>query len=190
MENLEKFIREKREAFDNAEPDLKIWAAIDQKLEAQTKDKTAKVVSMGTNWFPGLKMAASVLLVLATGIGIGFYMKAESEPPTLADISPEHAEMEQYYEKEISKREKQLLLVSNTKPPEVKQHLEEIDQIMMELREELINAPKGSRELIIRNMIESYKNKADILEQVLNSQHNHSNSNFSKSINSNEKDTI
>lgn len=62
---------------------------------------------------------------------------------------------------------------------------------MNELRHELTNAPKGSREQIIRNMITSYKNKMYILERVLdeNQQRQFVQTNIN-TTNKNEKDTI
>jgi hypothetical protein len=185
MENLERFILDNREAFDTETPDLKVWAELDKQLNS----KQAKVVSLSA-WLPKMRLAASVALLVATGISIGFYLKSNTKTPSLADVSPEHAEMEQFYQKEIEKKERLLLQVANHEAPDVKQDLQAIDQVMLELREELTNAPKGSREHIIKSMIESYKNKVDILERVLQERENYSNTNISKQQSNNEKDTI
>ncbi len=192
MEKLEKFILENRDSFDTETPDLRVWADLNHRLNEQEESKPqAKVVSLWA-FLPKMKVAASIALLMATGIAIGFYLKSNSEPPSLADISPEHAEMENFYKREIEKKEKLLVQVANTETPvpEVQQDLASIDQIMLELREELTNAPRGSREQIIRTMIESYKTKVDILERVLEENKNHSNSNISKPNRNNEKDTI
>lgn len=188
MDKLEKFILDNREAFDSETPDLKVWAAIDVRLDEAEKPQ-AKVVSF-YQWIPKLRIAASVALLLTVGIGIGFYLKSNATPPGLADVSPEHAELERFYQKEINKKEQLLVNVAQTTAPEVKQDLQQIDQIMLELRAELMNAPKGSREQIIRTMIESYKTKVEILERVLDESSNHSNTNRNKIEHKNEKDTI
>lgn len=187
MDKLEKFILDNQEAFDSETPDLKVWAAIDARLDAGQKSQ-AKVVSF-YEWLPKLRIAASIALLLTVGIGIGFYLKSTASPPTLADISPEHEEMERFYQKEINKKEQLLVKVAQNTAPEVQQDLQKIDQVMLELREELMNAPKGSREQIVRTMIESYKMKVEILERVLD-ESNHSNTNHNKIVNKNEKDTI
>jgi hypothetical protein len=189
MEKLEKFILDNREAFDTEIPDLKVWAALDKQLNQTAAPTQAKVIAL-SSWLPKMRIAASVALLVATGISIGFYLKSNTAPPTLAEVSPEHAEMERFYQKEIEKKERLLVQVANNEAPEVKQDLQAIDQVMIELREELMNAPKGSREFIIKNMIESYKNKVDILERVLQGSQNYSNTNISKQQSNNEKDTI
>jgi hypothetical protein len=189
MENLEQFIHNNREAFDTEIPDLRVWAALDRQLNVQTAPKEAKMVSL-LSWLPKMRIAASIALLVATGISIGFYLKSNSAAPSLADVSPEHAEMEQFYQKEIEKKERLLVQVANQEAPAVKQDLQAIDQVMVELREELMNAPRGSRAHIIKNMIESYKNKVDILERVLQNRENYSNTNISKQQSNNEKDTI
>lgn len=187
MDKLEKFILDNREAFDSETPDLNVWAAIDARLN-QAQKPQAKVIALN-QWLPKLRIAASVALLLTIGIGIGFYLKSNAAPPSLADVSPEHAELERFYQKEINKKEQMLVQVAQTTAPEVKQDLQQIDQIMLELRAELMNAPKGSREQIIRNMIESYKMKVEILERVIE-ESNHSNTIRNKKEHINEKDTI
>lgn len=195
MKNLEKFILDHREAFDSEVPDLKVWAKIEHNLPKETLPKLsvetnqkAKVVALW-DYLPSLRVAASVAMILAVGVAIGFYMKSNITPPSLADVSPEYGEMENYYQREIAKKEKKLMQVSQ-KAPQVQQDLAAIDQVMMELRQELYNAPKGSREQIIRTMIESYKNKTDILERVLKESEQHSINHNAKPDFNNEKDTI
>jgi hypothetical protein len=190
MEKLENFIRENREAFDSETPDLRVWAALNKQLSENAQPSNTKIVYI-SNWLPRLRIAASVALLVVTGIGIGLFLSRNNNLPDLADISPEHAEMENYYKKEIGKKERELVQISNTANyPEVKKDLASIDQVMLELREELMNAPKGSREQVVRTLIESYKNKVEILERVLEESKNHSNSNISKPFRYNEKDTI
>jgi hypothetical protein len=187
MDRLEKFIFDNREVFDSETPDLKVWAAIDAQL-SHAQQPTARVIALHT-WMPKLRIAASIALLLTVGIGIGFYLKSNATPPSLADVSPEHAELERFYQKEINKKEQLLVKVAQTTAPEVQQDLQQIDQVMLELRAELMNAPKGSREQIIRTMIESYKIKVEILERVLD-ESNQSNTNRIKFEYNNEKDTI
>ena len=168
MNHLEKFIQENREAFDNATPDLRVWATLNQGLDEAVLvpqvAPQAKVIRMPI-FANKLRIAASVAGLLLSGIAIGFFVKSSQKTTTLASISPEYGEMEQYYQQQIEKKTKQLVSLKNVE--EVKIDLSHIDTVMEELRNELTNAPKGSREQIIKNMITSYKNKVDILEQVL-----------------------
>jgi hypothetical protein len=49
----------------------------------------------------------------------------------------------------------------------VMEDLQQIDEVQKDLRRELQNAPKSSREEIIQTMIKNYQTKLDILERVL-----------------------
>ena len=169
MSHLENFIQENRAAFDTATPDLRVWAELNQRLDAampiqQAAAPQAKIIRMPI-FANKLRIAASVAGLVLVGIAIGFYTKSNQQANSLAAISPEYGEMEQYYKQQIDKKTKQLASLKNA--DEVKADLNQIDNVMEELRNELTNAPKGSREQIIKNMITSYKNKVDILETVL-----------------------
>jgi hypothetical protein len=172
MNNLENFIQNHRGEFDSATPDLRVWAALNKRLEEVQLETSptvaapqAKIIRMPINMASRLRIAASVAGLLLFGIAIGFYLKSSSKSTDLASVSPEYGEMERYYQQQIDKKSKQLVSLKNAE--EVKADLNEIDAVMAELRNELTNAPKGSREQIIRNMILSYQNKINILERVV-----------------------
>jgi hypothetical protein len=192
MNHLENFIEENRAAFDNATPDLRVWATLNQRLDEtaliQQIAPQAKIIRMPI-FANKLRIAASVAGLVLSGIAIGFFIKSNQTNTSLSTVSPEYGEIERYYQQQIEKKTKQLASLKNA--DEVKADLSQIDAVMEELRGELTNAPKGSREQIIKNMVTSYKNKVDILERVIaqNSNYNNfvqSNNNIKK----NEKDTI
>lgn len=176
MNHLENFIEKNRAEFDNATPDLRVWAMLNQRLDetALVPQQTpqAKVIRLPI-FANKLRIAASVAGLVLCGVAIGFFIKSNQTNNSLAAISPEYGEMEQYYQQQIEKKTKQLASLKNT--DEVKADLSEIDAVMEELRNELTNAPKGSREQIIKNMITSYKNKVDILERVTAQNSNNNN---------------
>lgn len=159
-DNLEKFILENREAFDNAYPNLKVWAEIDKTLE----QKSAKKVNLRRI----LSIAASVVVLLVAGGLVGSYLsqpKAEDLQAMLENISPEYSEIEQHYSRQINQKYQQL--VSNDNAGVVKDDFAQIDKVMQELKQELLDAPKGKEEQIIQNLIISYQTKIEILERVL-----------------------
>lgn len=167
MNHLENFIEKNRAEFDNATPDLRVWAMLNQRLDETALVQTApqaKVIRLPI-FANKLRIAASVVGLVLCGIAIGFFLKSNQTNNSLAAVSPEYGEMERYYQQQIEKKTKQLASLKNT--DEVKADLSEIDAVMEELRGELTNAPKGSREQIIKNMVTSYKNKVDILERVI-----------------------
>lgn len=158
MDNLEKFILDNREAFDDARPSLEAWARIDKHLEQRPNRRIV--------WMKRLRIAATVALLLTAGGVIGAYLaNASQEVKSLADISPEHAEMERYFKSQV--QEKMTRLASYQQDTYVKPDIQELDELYQQLQSELENAPEGAEEQIIQAMITNYQTKIDILEQVL-----------------------
>jgi hypothetical protein len=158
MDNLEKFILEHRSEFDTAVPDLRVWSEIDRKLE---RKPLRKVVFMRR-----LRIAAAVAVLLVAGGVMGAYLATpEKEVKSLADISPEHAEMEQYFNTQIN--EKMAQLAAYRQDGFVKADLQELDSLYSDLQQDLKSAQPGSEEQVIQAMIINYQTKIDILEQVL-----------------------
>jgi hypothetical protein len=193
MDFLENYIHENRDNFDSATPDFRLWEGINQRLNAQERDERlrteAKIIRMPV-FAQKLRIAAGVAAILTCGVVIGYFAKPQPSAIALSEVSSEHAEMERFYQTQIDKKTKQLMSLGND--TKVQADLNEIDAVMAELQQELTNAPKGSREQIIRNLIASYKAKTDILEKVVTekSQHQHLVHNTKSDNNNNEKDTI
>lgn len=160
MDNLERFISENREDFDDAVPSLKAWGEIDGVLSEQK----AKVISIRRT----LAIAASVLILLSTGAYFGSYFSNNSDENIahqLAEIAPEFIEAEQYYQQQIDEKYKQLTSYSHDRS--IDEDLSQLDVAMQELKEELIIAPKGKEQQIVESLIQSYQTKVYILERVL-----------------------
>lgn len=159
MDNLEKFIRENRHDFDTEVPSLNVWANLDQHLDSQRP--SGRVV-----WMKRLRVAAAVLALLVAGGAAGAYLTNQGKAvDSLADVSPEHAEMERYFSTQVE--EKMAKLATYKQDGVVKADIQELDQAYEQLRKELENAPAGAEEKIIQAMIETYQTKINILEQVL-----------------------
>lgn len=160
---LEMFIRNNREAFDTETPDARIWAAIEQNVPA----KAAKVVSV--NWRQNLMRAAAAIALLIAGINIGIWYGADAAQAgmSMSDVSTEYAELEQYYQRDITSKQNKLARAAAYSDKNVLDDLRQMDGMMNELREELAHVPPGNREQVVRAMIENYKAKAAILERVL-----------------------
>ncbi len=159
-DNLEKFILENRASFDRELPSLKVWAAIDRELD-QKKGRRL------TLW-RSLRMAAAIALLLFAGGLIGSYISqpgAAGPALTLEEVAPEFLEMAAYFESEVDDRVQRL--ASYQQQDVVLQDMEQLDRYMYELREELVNAPKGKEQEIVENLIRGYQTKIEILERVL-----------------------
>lgn len=160
---LETFIRSNRNAFDAEMPDQRVWAAIEQVVPAQS----GKVVSVG--WHRHLLRAAAAIALLVSGITIGIWYASTDNQPGMAmsDVSSEYAELEQYYQRDISSKKSKLTRFASYSDKNVLEDLRQMDNAMHELREELAHVPQGNREQVVRAMIENYKAKTAILERVL-----------------------
>lgn len=169
MDNLEQFIRDNREAFDTAVPSLKIWAALDKKLPQPAIQKEAKRISIRRF----LSMAAAVTLLIGFGVGIGFSLAPSPDQGvvTLSDLSPEYAEVEEYYSTQVNNK---LARLANYKAttPDIQADLAdvaELDQWMQDLQKELSIVPKSKEEAVVNDIIDLYKTKVAILEKLLDS---------------------
>lgn len=174
---LEQFISDNREAFDQSTPSLKVWAGIDKTLE------TGKPQAKRMVLWPKARIAAAIVALVAIGAVMGSYLTRVNDQQAVASAelaSPELMEAEQYYNNEVQKRYSQLANYKYDKS--VDQDLQQIDQIMNELRADLAEVPKGMEEEIISNLIKSYQTKIRILERVLDrTQSNHSKTSKSSS---------
>lgn len=158
---LETFITSNREAFDDGIPALKVWADIDRRLEAP-------VIRRRRRW-QHLRIAAAVAVLLTLGGVAGSYLtqsQANNPVAVLNEVAPEYSEMAKYYQEEID-RQVQLVSNSDQADPDVFQDLEQIDATMNELQQELLNAPRGTEQEIVENLIRSYQAKLAILQRVL-----------------------
>lgn len=166
MDNLEQFIRDNREEFDTAIPSLKIWAELDKQLPKVPEKPVAKRISIRRF----LSIAAAVTMLIGFGIGIGFYLSptVEQGAVTLSDLSPEYAEVEQYYSTQVNSKLARLASYQATSP-EIQADLAELDQWMQDLQKELSIVPKSKEEAVVNDIIDLYKTKVAILEKVLES---------------------
>lgn len=164
--DLEQFIQQNREAFDDAYPSLKLWSDIENKLDG---DQSTKVQPLRVRrpWYQ--IAAAAAVLLLVGGVGGMYLTQATQSPPTAQEIleqfAPEFRETEQYYQAQIQERYAQL--TAYTEDQDVKADLDQIDVAMQELRTELADAPPGREEQVVQELMDSYRLKLQILEHVI-----------------------
>jgi len=158
-DNLEQFISQNRTSFDKAAPSLKNWDAIEKKLDK----KEAKRIPL----WRFIRTTAAVFALLGIGAAMGVYFSGSSNTvaTTFGTISPEHAEMEEYFEAEIEKRTKQL--ASFNKDEFVYDDLVQLEDLLKDLEKELQETTKANNEHIIEAMIKNYQTRIDLLERVL-----------------------
>lgn len=164
--SLETFIRQNREAFDSALPDPGIWTGI----ESANRPASPR---LKVHWHRHLLRAAAAILLLLVGVGLGICyshrvdLPASSDGMALGEVSPEYAELEAYYKRDIAVKREKLATFTANRSSDVEADLQQLDQVMGELRQDLAGVPPGNREQVVRAMIENYKAKAAILQRVL-----------------------
>lgn len=167
--DLEKFIQDNRDAFDDARPSLKLWANIEKELDQEEDESHATNIHPLRPRRPWYQIAASIVILLSVGAFGGAYLTQQNNQPTaqelIEEFAPEFGEMQVYYNQRI--QENYARLTTYTQDPEIDADLAQVDQAMEELRTELENAPPGREEQIVQQLIESYRLKLDILERIL-----------------------
>ena len=158
-DNLEKFIIERREAFDDKEPPKLAWQKIQKEL--QKDNKIPRRISL----WDFTKIAAAVAFLISLGVVIGRQSSTPAPITVVEENFPEFAEAKNYYEFEVD--EKLAQLASYSYDASLEEDMSQLDTFMEELEAELEEAPKGSEEKIINAMITNYQTKLDILERVL-----------------------
>ena len=160
---LEGFITANRDAFDTHTPAEQVWTSIEKSFGG----KTAKVVHV--HWQRTLVRIAAAVVLLIAGVNIGIWYANSSGQSgmALSDVSKEYAELEQFYQRDISAKKEKLASFATYQDAGVTEDLLQMDNVMDELQTELAKVPPGNRDKVVRAMIENYKAKAAILGRVL-----------------------
>jgi len=162
MKNIEKYIDQHREIFDDSIPDRSIWLSIEKELDTQQKPKIFHLKI----W----KVAVSVIFILSVGVLIGVQIGPDRNDLdyTLNNNLKELKETENYYGQQVN------LKLNDIKDPtskaNVSEDLKQLDEIYTQLKEEIVNSGYNNSDVIIQAMIRNQKTKLDILEKILNKQ--------------------
>lgn len=167
-DNIEKFISEHKNEFDQDTPPPMVWMNIEKELDSQ-KNAAPKVRELRS---PGLfrimQIASMFVVVLGVGLIIGLQINKGDNSIYANPQLQEFVEAEKHYNSEISK----MWTVVNDSNLEGKESIQEdlnaLDAVYNELKNELLSNPKANTDFVVNAMIENYRNKIDILQTVLN----------------------
>lgn len=162
-DQLEKFILQNRDQFNDLEPDPKIWEGV-----ILRENKKAAQSWIGIAW----KVAAAIIIF----IGSYFFHDYMNRPDVVSEQygmeTSEELEMlmdaEAYYTSQINATESQIFQLAENNPElikEIRQEMEDLDERYKILKEDLND--NVSSEEIIEAMIQNYRMKLLILEEVL-----------------------
>lgn len=167
-DKLEKYIVDHRDEFDQFEPDPAFFERI---------SKPSDVVRM-FNWKSMLWKAAAVLVIFTASYFFHDFMSTRLHEQSTAEVETEAGqpsemikmmiEAEAFYTAQIADRRTELNLLAQDQPEihrEINHELLELDSVYADLKRDLKD--NASNEEVIEAMIQNYRIKLDILEDVL-----------------------
>lgn len=168
LDKLKSFIDSERDAFDEQVPSPELWDRIDEDL-----GKPKKFVPIRYLYYSFGAAAAAVILMAF------FFWNSNSQQPalaelveeenneielmTLSDVSSELAEVESYYVAEVNLRMDELKALDTTG-----EYLTEVEMLKEEFESLKKEMGRGAdQEKIVQAMIQNYRLRLDILEEML-----------------------
>lgn len=158
MNNLEQFIKSRREEFDSKIPREKLWSRIEADLDNSKGD-------WGWMW----KAAVVVLLAVCSFL---IWERSHNQPvdSTVASeymVNPEFVETELYYTQLIAQKS-QMVAEYDLEDPELKENfkrdLASLDTMYQELQEEYV---VSGNDVVLEAMIENLQLRMELLNQQL-----------------------
>lgn len=165
-DELEKFVNENRDGFDEFTPDPAIWAQIQKNA---TKVKTFSIYKLM------LRVAAVVVIFVSSYVFHDF--RSENKQAAMLMQEADQNQLEEaknffeakaYYASLIGHKEKEVFDLMKDYPDlknELKDEFEEVDDELSELQKDLKDG--AMNEVIIEAMIQKYRLKLSILEELL-----------------------
>jgi hypothetical protein len=166
-DKLEKYILEHRGQFDDQEPDPALWEKID----------TRKAPVIRINWKSIAWKAAAAVAIFVASYYFHDYMASGKQSSRLlmskksevnSPIMRELIEAEAYYTSQIDMRKEEVFRLTATDPEvrhEINAEMVDLDRVYTELKEDLKD--NADNEEVIEAMIQNYRLKLDILEEML-----------------------
>ena len=166
IDNIEEYVRQNREDFDDREPSPLVWSRIQNELD---KKKAETILIRIPRWSA---VAAFIAIVLAVGIAIGYYAAPspvfdQNIAAQLGDAEEKRfSEVSTYYGRQVNQKIDEIKDIDSDS--EVLNDIEQLDGIFNELKAELAASQGDDAQRIIDAMIINYQTKIEILEKVLN----------------------
>lgn len=176
--NLERFVRDNREAFDHMEPAPMLWDKIGATVGEQTQPKDSRVVRMSrVRW----AVAATLFLALAGTLGYMLFLKEPGEDrisqvagrsehidPLVSQIDPQYAKLVSQFTEVIETKQTELRKIEKDDPALYQQFsgdIQKLDSAYHVLRGTLNANP--NTEQLLQAMISNLQLQIDLLNQQL-----------------------
>ena len=157
--DLKKYIDVNRESFEVYDYEASDWNAIADKLDKVKDQSKSAVIPLKYVW----RSAAVFVLI----VGAAFYMSWVNWKNQSQDLmmSSELQEAEYYYGELIATKVAQIARLDSEAEQEVFRNMEALDQAFLELKTDLKD--NADNEEVIHAMMDNYKIKLEILEQII-----------------------
>lgn len=165
-QSLERFIEQNREAFDSHFPSPDLWNRIAEK---------SPEVKLAVRRQPVLffkRIAAAVVILITVSIGWQmFFAKSPIKDEHMAQFTPLDQEVKEaafFYEQEIQRKSNEVFELTSNQPEireGVEMDLAELDEVLVQLKNDLKDNVDNAE--VLAAMIQNYRLKLDILEQIL-----------------------
>lgn len=200
MDKLEQFIFDNREAFDVHEPGPEVWARI--KSSGSGENKKTKVIRM--NWRSFLWRVAAIIVIFSSAYMLSNYvhsLKDKQVATATTGESTEHTGEPEIVIPELVEAEAYYTMELNSKMSELRQHtdnfqeveeqlnydFQELDSIYAELENDLKDNICNKE--VIDAMIQNYRLKLEILENLLQHLERQENANSDFNTHNQDEDT-
>ncbi|WP_199736661.1 hypothetical protein [Fibrisoma montanum] len=186
-DNLERFVRDNREAFDDAEPPMGLWSKIESGLGGpgladpigNERDDTlsGRVVPLNGNaargaggWFNlNWRVAASIAVLLLAGTLLyKNYQPKTAAPSELVAAGPAYAQQVAHYTQLIDNKRAELKQMTGSNPALYEQFSADLDRLehsYQGLKAELPQNP--NQEVLIQAMIQNLQLQINLLNEQL-----------------------
>ena len=172
--NLEQFIQNNREAFNNCEAPAGLWDKIDQSLGKENKAKPEAdeiIIKFKKSSISKLKMwAMAASLTVLVGYVLAFYMnnKSNSTEQIVADVAPQYGDKMIQYTSLIESKRVEIKQIETHDPEMYKEFASEIEKLNQDyqsLQTELSQTP--NQEDLVKAMVQNLQVQLDILNRQL-----------------------
>jgi len=161
MDNLEKYIRDNRDNWNDRETPANAWERVEKELESESPKES------NISGWPKMLM-----VLIGIGIAVTLFFVLKSADPVVGEnellqfaATSEYQETEQYYRSTI---ELNLVTLKNlTSDATLLEDLGQLDEIEKELRTEYTLAQGAYKEEILHALIINHQTKLGLLERML-----------------------
>ena len=172
--NLEQFIQNNREAFDNCKAPAALWDKIDKSLGKEithNPEPDEIIIKFKKSSISKLKiwaMAASLMLLI--GYMSVFYLnnKSDSTEQIIAEVAPQYGDKMVQYTSLIESKREEIKQIKNHDPVMYKEFATEIEKLNLDyqnLQIELSQTP--NQEDLVKAMVQNLQVQLDILNRQL-----------------------